>query len=157
MWPSAPDSDDVRIADGGDDAASGSLGHHAGTPVHGESGYGPLEIATAHGICSCGMMALKNAYLQVAIGEKRNAICVASEFASRGFNSTRYDEMRAISEDGSLPMGMRSCGTCFPTARAPRLIEAPSRDIGDQPSHRLADVIQTRKGVCGQRMLEDLG
>ena len=72
--------------------------------VHGELGYGPLEIATAHGICSSGMMALKNAYLQVAIGEKRNAICVASEFASRGFKSTRYDEMRAIAEDGSLPM-----------------------------------------------------
>ena len=72
--------------------------------VHGELGYGPLEITTAHGICSCGMMALKNAYLQVAIGEKRNAISVASEFASRGFKSTRYDEMRAISEDGSLPM-----------------------------------------------------
>jgi 3-oxoacyl-[acyl-carrier-protein] synthase-3 len=40
----------------------------------------------------------------VAIGEKRNAITVASEFASRGFKSTRYDEFRAISEDGSLPM-----------------------------------------------------
>ena len=72
--------------------------------VHGELGYGPLEIATAHGICSSGMMALKNAYLQVAIGEKRNAICVASEFASRRFKSSRYDEMKAISEDGSLPM-----------------------------------------------------
>ena len=72
--------------------------------VHGELGYGPLEIATAHGICSSGMMALKNAYLQVAIGEKRNAICVASEFASRGFKSTRYDEMRPIADDGSLPM-----------------------------------------------------
>jgi 3-oxoacyl-[acyl-carrier-protein] synthase III len=71
--------------------------------VHGELGYGPLEIATAHGICSCGMMALKNAYLQVAIGEKRNAICVASEFASRIMKSSRYDEMTAISEDGSLP------------------------------------------------------
>lgn len=72
--------------------------------VHGELGYGPLEIATMHGICSCGMMALKNAYLQVAIGEKRNAICVASEFASRGFKSTRYEGMDAISDDGSLPM-----------------------------------------------------
>jgi 3-oxoacyl-[acyl-carrier-protein] synthase III len=72
--------------------------------VHGELGYGPLEIATAHGICSCGMMALKSAYLQVAIGEKRNAVCVASEFASRGFKNTRYDEMKVISEDGSLPM-----------------------------------------------------
>jgi 3-oxoacyl-[acyl-carrier-protein] synthase III len=72
--------------------------------VHGELGYGPLEIATAHGICSCGMMALKNAYLQVAIGEKSNAICVASELASRGFKSTRYEEMEAIDDDGSLPM-----------------------------------------------------
>lgn len=72
--------------------------------VHGELGYGPLEIATSHGICACGMMALKNAYLQVAIGEKRNAICVASELASRGFKSSRYDEMEAIAEDGSLPM-----------------------------------------------------
>ncbi|WP_255605191.1 3-oxoacyl-ACP synthase [Mycolicibacterium xanthum] len=72
--------------------------------VHGELGYGPLEIATAHGICSCGMMAMKTAYLQVAIGEKRNAICVASELASRGFKSTRYEEMRAIDDDGSLPM-----------------------------------------------------
>ena len=53
------------------------LGPGHASMVHGELGYGPLEIATAHGICSCGMMALKNAYLQVAIGEKRNAICVA--------------------------------------------------------------------------------
>jgi 3-oxoacyl-[acyl-carrier-protein] synthase III len=72
--------------------------------VHGELGYGPLEIATANGICSCGMMALKNAYLQVTVGEKRNAICVASEFASRGFKSTRYEDIGAIDDDGSLPM-----------------------------------------------------
>lgn len=72
--------------------------------VHGELGYGPLEIATSHGICSCGMMALKYAYLQVAIGEKRNAICVASEFASRGFKSSRYENLNAESKDGALPM-----------------------------------------------------
>jgi 3-oxoacyl-[acyl-carrier-protein] synthase III len=80
------------------------LGPGHASMVHGELGYGPLEIATAHGICSSGMMALKNAYLQVAIGEKRTAISVASEFASRGFKSSRYSEMRKISEDGSLPM-----------------------------------------------------
>ena len=51
------------------------------------------------------MMALKNAYLQVAIGEKRNAICVASEFASRGFKSSRYDDDGARSpRTGTLPM-----------------------------------------------------
>ncbi|MEU6584984.1 3-oxoacyl-[acyl-carrier-protein] synthase III C-terminal domain-containing protein [Nocardia sp. NPDC046763] len=38
----------------------------------------------SQGICSSGMMALKNAYLQVAIGEKRTAVTVASELASRG-------------------------------------------------------------------------
>lgn len=72
--------------------------------VHGELGYGPLEIATAHGVCSSGMMALKNAYLQVAIGEKSNAVSVASEFASRLFKSSRYDDMGAAAEDGSLPI-----------------------------------------------------
>ena len=80
------------------------LGPGHASMVHGELGYGPMEIATAHGICASGMMALKNAYLQVAVGEKRNAITVASEFASRGFKSSRYDEMQNISQDGSLPM-----------------------------------------------------
>ena len=80
------------------------LGPGHASMVHGELGFGPLEILTAHGICSSGMMALKNAYLQVAIGEKRNAVSVASEFASRGFKSTRYDEIKAIADDGSLPM-----------------------------------------------------
>ncbi|HTY28490.1 MAG TPA: 3-oxoacyl-ACP synthase, partial [Mycobacterium sp.] len=42
--------------------------------------------------------------LQVAVGEKRNAICVASELASRGFKSTRYQEMATVADDGSLPM-----------------------------------------------------
>ena len=72
--------------------------------VHGELGYGPLEIATLHGICSSGMMALKNAYLQVAIGEKRTAISVASEFASRFFKNSRFDEMGTVAEEGSLPL-----------------------------------------------------
>jgi 3-oxoacyl-[acyl-carrier-protein] synthase-3 len=72
--------------------------------VHGELGYGPLEIATMHGICSSGMMALKNAYLQVAIGEKRVAISVASESVSRTLKSSRYEEMGAAAEEGTLPL-----------------------------------------------------
>ncbi|MGV9713762.1 StlD/DarB family beta-ketosynthase [Gordonia sp. NPDC003424] len=73
--------------------------------VHGALGYGPMEISTAAGVCSSGMMALKNAYLQVAIGEKRNAITVASEFASRIFKGSRYDEMMGLlARDGSLPL-----------------------------------------------------
>jgi 3-oxoacyl-[acyl-carrier-protein] synthase III len=80
------------------------LGPGHASMIHRELGYGPLEIATAHGICSSGIMALKNAYLQVAIGEKRTAITVASEFPSRGFKSTRYEEMKEVAEEGSLPM-----------------------------------------------------
>ncbi|WP_099023752.1 StlD/DarB family beta-ketosynthase [Mycolicibacterium palauense] len=72
--------------------------------VHGELGYHPLEITTSHGICSCGMMALKNAYLQVAVGEKRAAVSVASEFASRIFKHSRYAEMGDTAEDGALPI-----------------------------------------------------
>ncbi|MEV0355355.1 3-oxoacyl-[acyl-carrier-protein] synthase III C-terminal domain-containing protein [Nocardia sp. NPDC050697] len=72
--------------------------------VHGELGYPPMEIITAHGICSSGMMALKNAYLQVKVGEKKTALAVASELASRGFKHTRYAEMKTTTEDGSLPM-----------------------------------------------------
>jgi 3-oxoacyl-[acyl-carrier-protein] synthase-3 len=72
--------------------------------VHSQLGYGPMEISTSAGICSSGMMALKNAYLQVAIGEKRNAISVASELPSRIFKSTRYAEMGRLAEDGSLPL-----------------------------------------------------
>jgi 3-oxoacyl-[acyl-carrier-protein] synthase III len=72
--------------------------------VHGELGYGPMEISTAAGICSSGMMALKNAYLQVAIGEKRNAVSVASESGARILKSSRYAVMGQLADDGSLPL-----------------------------------------------------
>jgi 3-oxoacyl-[acyl-carrier-protein] synthase-3 len=72
--------------------------------IHGELGYAPMEVMTAHGVCSSGMMALKAAYHEVAIGEKRNAVAVASEFASRGFKSSRYAEMQSVIEQGTLPM-----------------------------------------------------
>ena len=133
--------------------------------VHGELGYGPLEIATAHGICSSGMMALKNAYLQVAIGEKRNAICVASEFASRGFKSTRYDEMQADRGGRVVADGNRVPALHALRRRGRRGDRERTRDIGDQPSHRLdlADVVREhRKGVHvlrqhRQLVREDLG
>ncbi|OBB94666.1 hypothetical protein A5782_09015 [Mycobacterium sp. 852002-40037_SCH5390672] len=80
------------------------LGPGHASMVHGELNYPPCEIVTTHGICSSGMMALKNAYLQVEIGEKSNAIAVASEFSSRGFKHTRYAEMRSTDEHGSLPV-----------------------------------------------------
>lgn len=74
--------------------------------VHGEMGNPPCEIISTHGVCNSGMMALKSAYLQVAVGEKRTAVAVASESASRTFKSGRMAGVRPVDEDGSLAMEM---------------------------------------------------
>jgi len=49
------------------------------------------EIITTHGVCSCGMMALKSAFTQVKLGEKRNALVCASELCSRLLKKSRYE------------------------------------------------------------------
>lgn len=74
--------------------------------IHGELGSPPCEIVTTHGICSSGMMALKNAYLQVAAGEKKAAVASASELASRFMRSDRFADVRRVSEDGAIAMEM---------------------------------------------------
>jgi 3-oxoacyl-[acyl-carrier-protein] synthase III len=68
--------------------------------VHGELRGSPCEIATLHGVCASGMMALKSAMLQVLSGGKRLAVACASEFASRLFKSSRFDAQRRVREDG---------------------------------------------------------
>ena len=96
-------SDDIELLCAATSIADLLVPGHA-SMVHGELGYSPMEIASMHGVCSSGMMALKNAYLQVAIGEKRTAISVASELASRWFKSSRYESMGLLSEKGTLPL-----------------------------------------------------
>ena len=91
--------------------------------VHGELGYGPLEITARH--LQFGMMALKNAYLQVAIGEKRNAISVASEFASR-VQAPATTRCGRSPKTGRCRWKPRSCATCSPMARAPWWSRAPA-------------------------------
>jgi 3-oxoacyl-[acyl-carrier-protein] synthase-3 len=59
--------------------------------VHGELGFPALEIASLGGVCASGVVALKNAYLQVRAGEKRNAVACASELPSRLFKASRYE------------------------------------------------------------------
>ncbi|WP_284646116.1 3-oxoacyl-[acyl-carrier-protein] synthase III C-terminal domain-containing protein [Paenibacillus silviterrae] len=60
--------------------------------VHAETGLPTLEIATHHGVCGSGMQAMKNAFLQVQSGEKAAAVACASEFPSRAFKHTRFEE-----------------------------------------------------------------
>ena len=71
--------------------------------VHAEAGLGTCEISTSQGVCGSGMMALKNAWLQVATGEKQKALVCASEFASRMFKASRF-EQQDCAKDGHLPL-----------------------------------------------------
>ncbi len=59
--------------------------------VHGELDTPPCEIASLHGVCASGLMALRSAALQVEAGHKRMAAACASEFPSRLFKSTRFE------------------------------------------------------------------
>jgi 3-oxoacyl-[acyl-carrier-protein] synthase-3 len=80
--------------------------------VHGELKTPPCEIATLHGVCASGVMALKSAMLQILSGEKRHALACASEFPSRLFKSTRFDDQRKVQTEGlSFDAGRgRRCG-----------------------------------------------
>ncbi|MGD1904556.1 MAG: 3-oxoacyl-[acyl-carrier-protein] synthase III C-terminal domain-containing protein [Leptolyngbyaceae cyanobacterium] len=61
----------------------------------------PLEATSHQGVCCAGVAALKYATAQVARGEKRCAIAVASEFASRLFKHTQFEA--AVQDGQTLP------------------------------------------------------
>ncbi len=64
--------------------------------VHAELDIPACEIATLHGVCASGVMALKTAMLQVGAGERNTAIACASEFASRLFKSSRFEAQEGV-------------------------------------------------------------
>jgi 3-oxoacyl-[acyl-carrier-protein] synthase-3 len=68
--------------------------------VHAELKAPPCEIATLHGVCASGVMALKSAMLQVLSGGKQHAVACSSEFASRLFKATRFEAQQRVQEDG---------------------------------------------------------
>jgi 3-oxoacyl-[acyl-carrier-protein] synthase-3 len=75
--------------------------------VHGELESGPCEIVSSQGICCSGAVALKNAYLQVLHGEKRNAVACAVEFTSRFLKASWLthsgnDRGKRLSLDGTF-------------------------------------------------------
>jgi 3-oxoacyl-[acyl-carrier-protein] synthase-3 len=72
--------------------------------VHGELDCRPIEIVSAGGLCNAGMTALKTAHLQIAAGEKRNAVVAASEFSSRAFKSSRYTTVTPETADGAMAL-----------------------------------------------------
>jgi 3-oxoacyl-[acyl-carrier-protein] synthase III len=70
--------------------------------VQGELRLPACEIASLHGVCASGMMALKGAHLQIQAGEKANAAVTASEFTSRFFRHGLFEETRLFQETGRV-------------------------------------------------------
>ncbi|WP_295615521.1 beta-ketoacyl-ACP synthase III [Chamaesiphon sp. GL140_3_metabinner_50] len=71
--------------------------------VHGElPEFPPLETLTSMGVCCAGIGSLKYAASQVKLGEKQNAISVASEQPSRLFTHTHYEAETAIQAGQNL-------------------------------------------------------
>ncbi|MFC4099467.1 3-oxoacyl-[acyl-carrier-protein] synthase III C-terminal domain-containing protein [Paenibacillus xanthanilyticus] len=64
--------------------------------VHARTGLPAMDIATHHGVCGSGMQAMKNAFLRVATGETEAAVSCASEFPSRIFKHTRFEQQAAL-------------------------------------------------------------
>lgn len=70
--------------------------------VQGELRLPACEIASLHGVCASGMMALKGAHLQIQSGEKTTAAVTASEFTSRFFRHGLFEETRLFQETGRV-------------------------------------------------------
>jgi len=70
--------------------------------THGELRMPPCEIASLHGVCASGVMALKYAAQGIRSGERRNALICASEFTSRFFRRGLFEETRAFKEEARV-------------------------------------------------------
>lgn len=70
--------------------------------VHRKLGGQAMRVASHHGVCSSGMMALQHAALAVRASEVEAAVVCASEFPSRLFKASRYAE-QTLGERGTLP------------------------------------------------------
>ncbi|MBK9272328.1 MAG: 3-oxoacyl-ACP synthase [Saprospiraceae bacterium] len=80
--------------------------------VHAGLEFSNCELASFQSVCASGMMALKDAFSQIKSGEKNNAVCVASEFASRLFKASRFEAqgMSSLSFDTEFLRWMLSDG-----------------------------------------------
>jgi 3-oxoacyl-[acyl-carrier-protein] synthase-3 len=93
--------------------------------VQGELAMPPCEIATLHGVCASSVLALRHAALAIQAGAVPNAVCVASEFASRLLKASRFraqgygDEKRLPFETEFLRWMLSDGAGAFVLADAP--------------------------------------
>ncbi|MEO9893457.1 beta-ketoacyl-ACP synthase III [Aurantibacter sp.] len=72
--------------------------------VHGESELPVCGISSHQSVCAAGMMAIKNGFMHVQSGETNNAVACAGEQPSRMFKASRFENQKAIVENGTLPL-----------------------------------------------------
>jgi len=72
--------------------------------VHGASELPVCGISSHQSVCAAGMMAIKNGFMHVQSGEVEIAIACAGELPSRMFKAQRFENQKAITEKGSLPL-----------------------------------------------------
>jgi len=97
--PQVFDSGDMDLLACGTSMADQLMPSHA-VMVHGELGFGPCETVSTSGICSAGILALKQAWLSVAAGEARQAVATGSETASLMMRSAHFQaEAQARAQD----------------------------------------------------------
>ncbi len=70
--------------------------------VHGELDMPPCEIASLHGICASGVVALRHSAALIESGAASRIACVASELPSRLFKASRY-EAQGYGKEKRLP------------------------------------------------------
>jgi len=70
--------------------------------VHGELDMPPCEIASLHGICASGVVALRHSAALIESGAASRVACVASELPSRLLKASRY-EAQGYGTDKKLP------------------------------------------------------
>ena len=73
-----------------------------GSMVHGELEMPPCEIATIHGICASGVVALRHVAALIESGSVSTGACVASELTSRLMKASRF-EAQGFGPDRQLP------------------------------------------------------
>jgi 3-oxoacyl-[acyl-carrier-protein] synthase-3 len=103
--------------------------------VHGELGNPPCEVRSTHGTCSGGMMALKDAYAQVKLGEAECAVSCASEFTSRLMKSTRFSGIKIDSANRKL--GTELAFMRYMLSDGAGAVVLRPRPSPDQPSFRV--------------------
>ncbi len=71
--------------------------------VQGELAARRCEIASLHGICASGMMALKSVFSQIRSEEKHTGVACASEFASRRLKASLFENQESVRAGKPLP------------------------------------------------------